>query len=89
MKCPKCEYEIGGIACEACGAETPEGSLFCYKCGAEIQEEEERAFDPDNRILCSDETCTGVINESGICGVCGKPYEEGSAQEEGSGPASG
>jgi hypothetical protein len=75
MKCPNCDFEIRGIVCEACGAETPHGSLYCYKCGAEIQLEEEGSFDLDSRILCSDETCTGVINEEGVCGVCGKPHE--------------
>ena len=76
MKCPNCDFEIRGIVCEACGTETPHGSLYCYKCGAEIEIEEKGSFDLDSRILCSDETCTGVINEEGVCGVCGKPYED-------------
>jgi hypothetical protein len=74
MKCPNCDFEFPGIVCESCGEETPQGSLYCFKCGAEIQIEEEPS-DFENRVLCSDETCTGVINERGICGVCGKPYK--------------
>ncbi len=73
MRCPECDFQIPGVVCDACGEETPEGSLYCYKCGAEMDVEEEASFDLENRILCSDETCTGVINEKGICGVCGKP----------------
>jgi len=73
MKCPKCDFQIPGIVCEACGEETPEESLYCYKCGAEIDVEQEGSFDLESRILCSDETCIGVINEKGFCGVCGKP----------------
>lgn len=28
-----------------------------------------------NRILCSDESCIGVIGPDGRCKECGKPYE--------------
>jgi hypothetical protein len=79
MKCPNCESEIPGIVCEVCGEETPQESLYCYKCGEEVQVEEEGAFDLEDRILCSDETCTGVINEKGICGTCGKSGAEKSS----------
>jgi hypothetical protein len=39
------------------------------------------AFDEDEidfskRVLCSDGTCIGVINEHGVCSECGKPYTE-------------
>jgi curved DNA-binding protein CbpA len=37
----------------------------------------EEAFDPSGRILCSDGTCIGVVNEKGFCKVCGKPYRPG------------
>ena len=81
MKCPKCDFEIRGMVCEACGAETPQGSLYCCKCGAEVEVEAEGRFDLENRILCSDETCTGVINEDGVCGVCGEPSAEQSSED--------
>ena len=77
MKCSNCDFEIRGTICMGCGEETPPGSLYCYKCGAEIELEEEPSFDMDSRIPCSDESCTGVINEEGICGVCGKPFTGG------------
>jgi hypothetical protein len=35
------------------------------------------AFDSDdweNRTLCSDESCIGVIGPGGLCKECGKPY---------------
>lgn len=28
-----------------------------------------------NRVLCSDESCIGTIDENGRCRECGKPYE--------------
>jgi hypothetical protein len=34
----------------------------------------EESVDFSKRILCSDGTCIGVIDEKGICKVCGKPY---------------
>jgi hypothetical protein len=37
--------------------------------------------DWENRILCSDESCIGVIGPDGRCKECGKPYQESSAPE--------
>lgn len=28
-----------------------------------------------NRVLCSDETCIGLVDSDGLCKVCGKIYE--------------
>lgn len=39
--------------------------------------------DWDNRILCGDENCIGVIGPDGRCKECGKPYE-GNIKEAGS-----
>ena len=43
----------------------------------DIHEQPERRFDDDweNRTLCSDENCIGVIGPDGRCKECGKPYE--------------
>jgi len=40
-------------------------------------------FDPEKRIPCSDELCTGIIGENGRCGVCGRTPEEASGSLEG------
>jgi hypothetical protein len=42
----------------------------------ETDEEEEapEEIDWDRRILCSDESCIGVIGPDGRCKECGKPY---------------
>lgn len=29
----------------------------------------------EQRTLCSDESCIGVIGPDGLCKECGKPYE--------------
>ena len=31
--------------------------------------------DWDNRILCSDESCIGVVGSDGKCKECGKPLK--------------
>jgi hypothetical protein len=32
-------------------------------------------FNLEERVLCSDDTCIGLIGEDGRCKVCGMPYE--------------
>ena len=67
--------------CPECGKEVTEDSEFCPHCGAELPLPEsaegpgEGGIDFSNRILCSDGTCIGVINERGFCNECGKPYK--------------
>jgi len=47
------------------------------------QDEEKGPIDDDwnNRILCRDESCIGIIGPDGRCKECGKPYEESSTPE--------
>ena len=50
-------------------------------CGAKLKERSEEVvqdygdFDPENRVLCPDGTCTGIII-NGRCIECGKTFEE-------------
>jgi len=56
------------------------------KCGGNVtegsgkREEEEDVFDPENRILCPDGTCTGIIID-GKCTECGKQFAENESKE--------
>ena len=80
MKCSHCGQSLGNRSCLHCQAEVLEESLYCHRCGRPLQVAgpevspggEETDF--SKRILCSDGNCIGVINEQGICKVCGKPY---------------
>jgi len=38
--------------------------------------------DWENRILCGDESCTGIIDSDGRCTECGKTFEESKAEAE-------
>ncbi len=71
MICPKCNQMI------------PEISRYCLHCGVflnppEQQQAEEEHIDWENRVLCSDGTCTGTMAD-GKCTVCGKPGPGGEA----------
>lgn len=76
MECPHCHQALPFLLCSECGSHTPEGSLFCFKCGKPVKHEEsgEKDMEFSERVLCSDGNCIGVINEQGVCNVCGKPY---------------
>ncbi len=72
MKCPRCEQPLPSVVCPACNGEIPEKSLYCCWCGCPVPQAEETDF--SDRKLCSDGNCIGVINEQGVCNICGKPY---------------
>ncbi len=41
--------------------------------------EDKAEIDWENRILCSDESCIGVVGPDGRCKECGRPFEGGGA----------
>ena len=45
---------------------------------ADLKREAQNARDDnwENRILCSDENCIGVVGPDGRCKECGKPYKD-------------
>lgn len=79
MKCPHCKAELPTRECPECRERIPLDGRFCSHCGVEIprrdaEESGKDEIDFSKRILCSDGTCIGVINEDGLCSECGKPY---------------
>ena len=78
----KCNQEIETIVCNSCNETVLKLGPFCYVCGkildtseedGENKPDTEEEIDFSKRILCSDGTCIGVV-ENGVCKVCGKPY---------------
>ena len=59
----------------------PTESRYCMKCGSPIEEEAKSTtdqgdeFDLENRVLCPDGACTGII-VNGRCTECGRAYTE-------------
>ncbi len=80
MKCPHCKAELPSRECPECHERIPLEGRFCPHCGVEITRRNAAAesggdeIDFSKRILCSDGTCIGIINEDGLCSECGKPY---------------
>jgi hypothetical protein len=73
---PYCSYCGRRLNAEAAGAAEP--AATGEATAAAVNEE---MADPDweNRVLCSDGNCIGVIGPDGHCKVCGKPLQEESA----------
>lgn len=89
MRCPHCENEIPGTVCDACRTVTPDEGAYCMGCGALLDKGDERAsrddgdLDLENRMLCPDGTCIGIVVD-GVCTECGKKLKdlkEGSEEE--------
>lgn len=75
MKCLRCGEALPYILCEGCGEGIPEKSRFCCWCGNPVLTKDEET-DFSERVPCSDGSCIGVINETGACNICGKPFPE-------------
>lgn len=61
--------------CFRCERQIPEESRYCMYCGVYLSREESAENTDEewqDRILCSDGRCTGVI-EKGVCTQCGLP----------------
>lgn len=83
MKCPHCEKELSDSLCPECGEGVLDGANYCMMCGAPLAEglvhvaeedgfiDDHDEFDLDNRVLCSDGSCTGII-VGGKCTECGR-----------------
>ena len=70
--------------CKECGIpskESPAGQPDANRTDSVSPEDPDEQpaarFDDDweNRTLCSDESCIGIIGPDGRCKECGKPYE--------------
>ena len=85
MKCPHCEKEIPGSPCPGCGESVyDDDANYCMACGIPLKEsvppvsrdesfpdDDDEDIDFDDRELCPDGTCTGIMVD-GRCTECGK-----------------
>jgi hypothetical protein len=86
LKCSACGHENESLECESCQGQNPADAVFCCYCGKSLAAGDDLAddlkhpsggdpYDLKNRVLCSDESCIGIINEKGVCTDCGKPLQ--------------
>jgi hypothetical protein len=81
MECPHCNNEIEGKECPLCKGITPLEGRYCMYCGSEFEDDPSGAadssdgYDFENRVLCPDGTCTGIIID-GKCTECGKLFKK-------------
>lgn len=61
------------IKCDDCGKDVSTLAVSCPSCGCPI-EKNEISIPDGSRIMCPDGRCTGIINRTGTCGICGKHY---------------
>lgn len=91
MRCEKCEQDMETRVCAGCGQTVLPLGPFCYFCGRSLEGQAgwneaggkgelsggpgTDEIDFSSRILCSDGACIGVIDDQGVCKVCGRRYE--------------
>lgn len=75
FECENCGHAPTTKACMACGKQLPLGAKFCLYCGVAQKQETTSGGDPfdmNNRRLCPDGACIGILGADGHCIVCGK-----------------
>ncbi len=81
MECPHCHEKLPSKECPHCQAEVGEDAVYCPQCGEKLSQIEQPPVgggdEWEDRVLCSDGTCIGIIGPDGKCKVCGKPYKPG------------
>ena len=78
MECPHCNEKLPSQECPHCQAEAAEDAIYCPQCGEKLGQIEQPPVGGgdswDERTLCSDGACIGIIGPDGKCKECGKPY---------------
>lgn len=76
LDCENCGFTPSAKNCAACGESVPTWAKFCPFCGQEIKSgPRTEGSDPlamENRRLCPDGNCIGILGADGRCVVCGQ-----------------
>ena len=79
-KCKECGKVYDGVLPEGHGLEAEMSAVSAGDLAAETCREEPDE-DWENRVLCSDEACIGVIGPDGKCKECGAPLHGGAGDQ--------
>ncbi|MDR1922247.1 MAG: zinc ribbon domain-containing protein [Candidatus Adiutrix sp.] len=77
LECENCGHRPAGAPCEECHEAIPLWAKYCPYCGQAVKRADrpEDGGDPfaiENRRLCPDGNCIGILGADGRCVVCGK-----------------
>lgn len=76
LECANCGHSPETVDCPDCGRSMPTWADYCPFCGARVKTEAAAVLgDPlamENRRLCPDGDCIGILGEDGRCVICGK-----------------
>ena len=77
LECTNCGYEAQGKTCASCEKQVPMWVKFCPLCGVPAKDEPRSEATGDhlsmeNRRLCPDGNCIGILGADSACVVCGK-----------------
>jgi hypothetical protein len=74
-QCENCEPQPAGKTCRGCEETVPAWARYCPLCGRKFEEAAPTSGDPpdmENRRLCPDGNCIGILGADGRCIICGK-----------------
>ena len=74
-ECENCGQPPAGKICRACEESVPAWVKYCPLCGEKFEETPAAGGDPlamENRRLCPDGNCIGILGADGRCVICGK-----------------
>lgn len=78
------------VNCPSCKARnrvtdiSPDQIITCGRCGFVLYggSDQYEYDDPNHRVLCGDDTCNGIIGNTGHCVVCGRTLSEARKENE-------
>lgn len=79
--CPKCGYKRTEADNEHVSSEECPGCGIIYKKIKQVHPQQvEEPISMEDRVLCGDGCCIGIIGKNGLCTECGKSLEETSTK---------